>query len=119
MKKIMILFAATLLLTNLSFAYIKEGTTSDIQTLQTQGFSEGALRVVDTVKLYNQSASKKYERHYKKTKPSAYTNVKRYIDPIQDDDNFAEHEINYTNTWNGDETHYSTTKIKDSKIEDL
>lgn len=118
MKKIMALFAATLICTNLTFAYIEEGKTSDIQVMQNQGYSQSALRIVDTINFQSRGV-KKYDRRYKKTEPSGYAYVKRYLDPLQDDDNFGEHEINFTNTWNNDEPHYTTTKVKNGVVENL
>lgn len=112
MKKIIALSAAVLLSTGLVFAAIDENKTGDVEVLRAQGFSESTLRVVDTVNAQASGLNGKYKRHFVKGKPSPYTNIKLYIDPIQDDDNFGEHQINFTNTWNGDETHYTTRKYE-------
>lgn len=120
MKKILALSATMLFATGLTFASVNENETADINVLRGQGYSESTLRVVDTVNYHNKSLTKKQERHFDKSKkPSAYTNVKLYFDPIQDDDNFGEHQINFTNTWNGDETHYTTRKVEQKPVENL
>ncbi|MBR5303325.1 MAG: hypothetical protein IKU37_00690 [Candidatus Gastranaerophilales bacterium] len=120
MKKIMTLFATTTLLTSLALAYIEENKTADVDILRAQGYSESTLRVVDTANAQNKGYKSNYKRRFVKTKkPSAYTNVKLYIDPIQDDDNFGEHQVNFTNTWNGDETHYTTRKVDRTPAENL
>ena len=114
----MTLFAATLFSTSLVFAAIDEYKTGDIDILRAQGYSESTLRIMDTVMYQNKSASKKYERRFVKN-PNTYSRIKVYVDPIQDDDSFGEHQINFTNTWNGDETHYTTTKVENAPVENL
>ena len=120
MKKVIALFTTMLIATGTSFAAIDENKIGDIDVLRAQGFSESTLRILDTVNYQNKSMSKKYERRFvKKEKPSAYTAVKLYFDPMQDDDNFGEHQINFTNTWNGNETNYTTRKVEQKPIENL
>ena len=52
----------------------------------------------------------KYKSQYKTRIKGPYYRIKTYIDPIQDDNLFGEHQINYTNSWNGDETRYTSKK---------
>ena len=120
MKKIFALSAAIMFSTGLVFASIGENNTSDVKVLRAQGFSESMLRVTDTVKFFNQGVSNNYKRQFiKNENPSPYTRAKLYLDPIQDDDIFAEHQINFANTWNGDETHYTTTKVEKGSAQRL
>ena len=56
----------------------------------------------------NQGPTGRYKKHFYTKKNSPYTSLKLYVDPIQDDGNFGQHQVNFTNTWTGDETHYST-----------
>ena len=115
MKKILALFGFTVLLSGISFAAIEENSTADIDVLRSQGFSESALQIVDTVKFRNQGIGK-YKKRFARKKESPYSTVKVYVDPIQDDGNFGEHQINFTNTWKGNETDYSASK---EEIENL
>ena len=120
MKKIIALFTTMLIATSVSFAAIDENKTGDIDVLRKQGFSESTLRIMDTVNYQSKGISKKYQRRFvKEERPSAYTAVKLYFDPVQDDDNFGEHQINFTNTWNGDETRYTTRKVEKKPVENL
>lgn len=116
MKKILTLLGIITLGAGVSYAAISENKTSDIDILRSQGYSESALRIVDTVKAHNQGPTGKYKRYFFKKKDTPYTTLKNYVDPIQDDGDFGSHQINYTNTWKGDETYYST---KYKKVEDL
>ena len=120
MKRLMTLLVSGLLLTNISIAAIDEVKTSDVDTLRAQGYSESALRILDTVKYYNQGTSGKYQRRFTVPKePGAYHRLKVYVDPVQEDDLFGEHQINFTNNWNGDENSYSTQKVENGPIENL
>jgi len=121
MKKLLILPALALFLTNMSFAAIDDNDTSNIDRLRNQGYSEHTLRVLDNVKYMNQHGN--YETYYvdKDQNPfgRAYTKLKLYVDLAQDDNKFGMHQINYTNTFFGDETDYATRKVRRSEIEDL
>ncbi|MBQ4647140.1 MAG: hypothetical protein IJB79_07305 [Candidatus Gastranaerophilales bacterium] len=119
MKKIMALLGITLLSTSISFAIMDDTKTSEIETLRSQGYSESVLRVVDTVKSHNQGPTGKYKRHFSAPNVGVYSHIKHYFDPIQEDDQFGEHEINFSNNWNGDETRYTTTKRDGSFFERL
>ena len=118
MKKIMALLGISTFMFASSLAYVEENKTADIDLLRSQGYSESTLRVVDTVKSLNRNKNGDYQRRFRKN-TTPYSRVKAYIDPIQDDDNFGEHQINYTNSWNGDETRYTTTKREMKPIENL
>jgi len=109
MKKILALFGVTILLGSASFAAIEENSTANIEILRSQGFSESALQVIDTVKFHNQEPGK-YKKHFARKKEGPYSTLKLYVDPIQDDGEFGEHQVNFTNTWKGNETNYSTSK---------
>ena len=120
MKKSVVLFALSILITNISFAAIDEAKTSDIDTLRAQGYSESALRVIDTVKYHNQGVNGKYQKRFNVAKkPSPYHRLKLYVDPTQEDDLFGEHQVNFTNTWDGEETSYTTQKVENAPIENL
>ena len=110
MKKILALLGITILSAGTSFAYILEDETANINTLQTQGYSLSTLQIIDTVKSLNQGPNGKYKRHFTRKSESPYSTLKLYVDPIQDDGEFAQHEINFTNTWKGNETRYSSSK---------
>lgn len=120
MKKIIALFAVTLLGAGLTHAEVNEFETSNIDVLRSQGYSESTLRIVDKVN-YQNKYGKNYQKRFveKNAKKSPYTYIKLYVDPTQDDGKFGEHQINFTNTWNGDETHYSSTKVDAAPVENL
>ncbi len=124
MKKLIVLCGLATLSTSLSFAYFESTKTSDIDILRAQGYSESTLQVVDWANATNKGQDSTYVRHFVKKQPKgklgkAYTNLKLYVDPSQDDGLFGEHQINFTNTWNGDNTKYSTRVMEKEKIEDL
>ena len=116
MKKIMTLLSVMVLSTATSFAFISETQNSDLNALRAQGYSESTIRIMDTIKAKNQGLAGNYKREYTLPKESPYTRVKLYFDLAQDDDRFGEHQINYTNSWNDDDTHYSTRKIKNENL---
>lgn len=119
MKKIMTVLGILSLSATMTFAALDELETSEITTLRSQGYSESTLRVVDTIKMKNQGPAGRYKRHFSTGPVSKYTYLKLYTDPIQDDDQFGEHQINFANSWNGDETHYSTRKYENEPVENL
>lgn len=123
MKKIMALFGIMLLSAGISFAAIEENDTADIDIMRSQGYSENALRVVDAIKANNQGPTGRYKRHFYDKKSNflgrAYTRLKNYVDPAQDDHLFGEHEINFTNTFFGDEPPYSIRKTDEIDVENL
>ena len=123
MKKIMTLLGVALFSTSISFGAIEENSTANIEILRSQGYSETALRTVDTVKAHNQGPTGKYKRHFHDKHSNfigkSYTRLKRYVDPAQDDNLFGEHQINFTNTFYGTEPPYATRKTDEIQIEDL
>lgn len=122
MKKLLVLCGILALGTGVSFAYMDESETSDINALKSQGFSESMLRTVDLVNKNNSGLNGTYTRHYTpkySKKGHFYNNVKLYFDPIQDDGRFGEHQINFTNTWMGDETEYSSQLKNTETVENL
>ena len=119
MKKLMTVLGILSLSATMTFAALDELETSEITTLRSQGYSESTLRAVDTVKFKNQGPAGRYKRHFSTVPASKYQYLKIYVDPIQDDDQFGEHQINFTNTWNGDETHYTTRKYENEPVDNL
>ncbi len=135
MKKV--LTALVILLTASScFAYIKEGTTSDIETLKETTYSEATLKAIDTIKANNTYGSNGYESYYdnqEKTKKQYvsnwYSKIKAWFDPAQDDGYFGNHEINYDNrfflmqpsqnTFDEESPDYYKNYKKQQEVEDL
>ncbi len=120
MKKIFILSSILLFSTGLSFAWISENDTNALDTLERQGYSESTLKIMDLVNYTNQGKNGDYQKVYsKKTSDSkigrGYEKLKYYFDPIQDDQEFGQHEINFTNNWMGDKNMYTS---KDGVIEE-
>lgn len=110
MKKILTLVGIAVFATGVSFASIDEDKTTDIDTLRGQGYSESTLQIVDVVRANNQGPNGTYQRRFSSKKITPYQALKIYVDPVQDDGAFAEHQVNFTNTWQGDETEYSMVK---------
>ena len=115
MKKLLVLFGVLAFLPVCSYAYMNETETSDIENLRGQGFSDSLLEVVDLTKSHNVGSGKKFTRYYKHKEHhylgKGYTYLKQYVDPIQDTGYFGEGQINFTNTWNGDATKYSSERV--------
>ncbi len=123
MKKLLVLFGVLVFVPAFSYAYIDESETSNMSTLKDQGFSLSTLEIVDTVKYHNSDKNHRYQRQFNKKDHryfgKGYQYVKNYIDPIQDDGLFGEHQINYSNNWNGDNTRYSSELDSVSQIDNL
>lgn len=107
-KAVIALSGAFLLSIGTTCAYMMENETSSIDELQKQGYSDNALRLVDDQNERNSGKNVKYVRHYKNTKSKnvfgrAYTRLKVYFDPCQNDDKFGKHQINYSNSWMNDQ----------------
>ena len=124
MKKVLAFLGIMTLSTMASYALMTDVNTSDVDILRKQGYSESALKVVDTVKYNARGMNGKYERRFVPVAQNskagrAYTYLKNYVDPIQDDDLFGRHQINFTNTWNGDETDYSQKSFDSRGIDSL
>ena len=81
------------------------------------------LRVLDTVKSNNQSKGELYVRDFQQPQRTKlgnfYHNLKVYFDPSQDDGKFGEHEIDFTNSWQGDHTKYSSPLVEKGGVENL
>ena len=122
MKKIMVLFGAIALLQGVSPAYILESDSSNVELMKAQGFSRSTLQAVDWVNARNQAGSggTKYVRRFTPKEHNvfgkAYFTAKEYIDPIQDDGIFGDRQIEFSNTWLGDETRYSSNTDYSEKL---
>ncbi len=125
MKKLIVLMGILSFSTSLSFAYLDEATTSNVEVLRAQGYSESALRIIDTTNSFASGKNGTYVRYFQpkqhKGLGKPYTVVKRYFDPIQDDDLFGEHQINFSNAWDvtGEEPSYSTQLRPKEHVENL
>lgn len=123
MKKIAALFAVTLLSIGVSNAVMTDTQTTEIDTLRSQGYSESALRAIDTIKANNQGPTGRYQRYFTPKKSNifgrAYTNVKNYIDTAQDDGNFGQRQINFTNTFLDEDAEYAQPTVESNNIENL
>ena len=123
MKKNILVLLAVAMMPLGAYATIMENTTSDVDTLRLQGFSESALKMMDDVRYRNQGADGKYQKQFVKKDSNrlgrAYTKLRTYVDPIQEDDTFGEHQVNFSNTWNGDEPEYSNRRFDSSLKENL
>ena len=118
MKKILALLSITLLSAGIASASISESQTSEIEVLRSQGYSETALRVIDTVKSHNQGPTGKYRKHFTDKRQSAYIKVKNYFDPMQDDGKFGAHQINFTNT-HSEQPEYAQPSVEATRYENL
>ena len=124
MKKLLVLFGVMAFVPMMAFAYYLEDETSTVDVLRAQGYSDSALMMVDLVNDTNKGSNSTYVRHFQPKTPesklgNAYSYLKRYVDPFQDDGKFGEHQINFTNTWMDDTTHYSTPLEEKSSVENL
>ena len=97
--------------------------TSDIDILRSQGYSESALRTVDAIKANNQGPTGKYQTHFVQKKSNifgrAYTTIKNYFDTTQDDGQFGNHQINFTNTFMNETAEYGYPTVERNDIENL
>ena len=119
MKKILVLSLSFLFAQGIANAYIDGNRTSDIDVLRSMGYSESALRVVDTTRAMHSGIIGNYQRYYSPKKKGAYTILKEYVDPIQEDAQFGEHEINFTNSWLGDEPPNALRYVENAPVENL
>lgn len=121
MKKLIIFSAMLVFASNASFAAQNSSDMSSIDSLRAQGYSELTLKIFDNVNYMNKHGN--YETYYvdRKEHPIGkfYTKAKLYTDIAQDDNKFGRHEINYTNSFFGEETSYTTRKVKRSDVENL
>ena len=124
MKKLLISLSFIFATTSCSFAYYYAETSSSVDVLKSQGYSESALIIADKMNKYNSGLYGNYKPvYYKKTSDNkflnAYEKLKTYVDPIQDDGEFFEHQINFTNSWMGDTTPYIHKSKRSGSVENL
>ncbi len=123
MKKIIALFGFIALSTTISFAYVYDDATADIDVLKTQGYSTSALELVDKARSMQKGQGGTYERKFaqkgRTKKGNVYHQVKTYLDPAQDDGKFGEHKIEFSNTWQGDEVFYASPLKEKEVVENL
>lgn len=112
MKKLFVLFGIMTFISSASFAYYFENETLNPEVLDAQGYSDSTIVIADKVHALNAGLNGNYQRRYKlqhKNKlGKAYYYLKNYIDPLQDDGLFCEHQINFSNTWADGTTFYTT-----------
>ena len=121
MKKLSVLLGVIILSSGISFASIDDNATSDIDLLRNQGFSESMLEVVDVAKSHdsNNTSKRYYTSRSKRKMGRAYSTIKTYIDPVQDDGLFGEHQINFSNSWDYNKNKYSSRYKKVKTTENL
>ena len=112
MKKLLIALSLFVGMTTASFAHYYEGQTNTVDVLNSQGFSENTKIILDKVNYLNGGLYGNYKKVYTKKHADnkalkAYTYLKSYVDPIQDDGNFFEHQINFTNSWTNGKSNYT------------
>ena len=113
MKKLVLLFGVMILSGGMSFAVLEEGKSSDIDTLRSQGFSESMLEVVDTARSHDSNGqSLRYFDRSKNKMGRGYSSIKKYIDPMQDDGRFGEHQIHFSNSWDWGRNGYALRRKK-------
>ncbi len=125
MKKLFVLFGIFAFLGGASFAYYYENETLYPETMKAQGYSNTMILVTDKTHAFNEGIHSNYQRKFQRPKRQnflgrSYYYLKNYVDPLQDDGLFGEHQINFSNTWTDETTKYatpekSTTKIKGKK----
>ena len=124
MKKLAISLCFILAVTGTSMAFYEGEEMHEIDTLRAQGYSESTIQIVDTTTRYNKGKNAQNSRIYTRKRGKnplgrSYTAIKNYFDPLQDDALFGEHQINFTNTWNGDLPWYAQKYNTDYKKENL
>ena len=123
MKKILVLFGIIAIAPLSVSAYINEGESTSMKTLQTQGFSPSTIQAVDWTKYRNQGSNGRYVRYYQQKQNGflgrAYHRLKTYVDPYQDDGKFGDTHIQFSNTWMGDDTFYSDDYSRNRQVENL
>lgn len=124
MKKLLISLGLMMLTASCSFAYYYAESSSSVDVLKAQGYSESTLIIADKMNKYNSGLYGKYKPvYYKKSADNKYMNayekLKNYVDPIQDDGNFFEHQINFTNSWMGDNAPYVHKAKRTNTVENL
>ena len=110
MKKIIALLSI-LLIAPSAMAIIYSEDSSNPAFLQNKGYSQTLIRAIDTKKSHMTGSENTYQKYYseksafeKPSNPAEYVSswyrkAKIYLDPIQDDGHFTEHENSFTNDW--------------------
>ncbi len=122
MKKILVLLGILALSPIASLASLNENETSSMEVLGAQGFSRSTLEAVDWANYRNGKSNHKYVRYFQPKQHKfgrLYQRMKVYTDPIQDDGTFGDRQIEFSNTWMGDKTFYSSDKNANKQIENL
>ena len=123
MKKLLV-FGIIALSTTACFAYLEENKTATVESLRASGYTESTLEMADKCNYHDKGENSNYVRYYR-LKPHknflgrAYTYAKKYFDPAQDDGMFLEHEAEFSNTWYGDRTFYSSEQEPANHVENL
>ena len=126
MKKMLALFSVIALSQAISFAYINEDTSTLIDSLDRQGFSISTQEIVDTAVMQAQGEGTNYVRRFQEIEhknwfSKFYTRAKIYTDTAQDDGKFGMHQINFTNSWDSENTDYSSRfkKMPKQAVEEI
>ena len=121
MKKILLSLTVMAVIPCISMAYVYENETSNLEVLKVQGYSTPTLQMMDAVNYSDKGVNGTYQRKFKNhradDKIGWYQRLKQYVDPIQDDGKFGEHDVTLSNTWLNDYTKYSSPLKSD--VEDL
>ena len=123
MKMILVLLGIMALVPCASYAYMEESNTASVDTLRARGFSETTLQLVDLTQDRDKGENSPYQRRFipkghKNFIGKSYAFLNNYFNPIYDDGLFGEHQVNFTNTWSGENSSYSSP-LKDSQLENL
>ena len=114
MKKVLVLLGIMTFAHMSTMAYMYEGETSSMETLGAQGFSRSTMEITDWANYRNGGPHTKYVRYYQPKKGNflsrSYQKIKEYVDPLQDNGNFGDNGIEFSNTWMGDDTFYSSDR---------
>ena len=123
MKKILVLFGIIAFAQAGVMAYMYENETASVPTLQAQGFSQSTAEVADWAKYRNGGIHTKYVRYYQPKSGNilgrSYQKLKEYFDPVQDNGTFGDSQIEFSNTWSGDNTFYSSDRETNRQVERL
>lgn len=123
MKKIFALFGFVALSASVSMAFVYDDQSAQVDVLKKQGYSQSTLEIVDKSLYMQRGQSGNYEKKFvqkgRTKKGNVYHQIKTYVDPMQDDGKFGEHKIEFSNTWQGDETYYTSPLREKNQIEDL
>ena len=123
MKKALVLFGIIAIAPLAASAYMYENETTEIKTIEAQGYSSSMQEIVDWSNYRGQGVNGTYVRHFQHKKKNklgrAYQRLKEYWDPIQDDGEFGDRHIEFSNTWMGNDTKYSSDMVENKQVENL